>query len=410
MPRLSVRKSKDKLEAGANAAKAVWASGLAVSSTTVAAFEEGDEGGLKDLLDALDYSRAEDPEATVPKRWVEYCGGDENKARRRWRAMATYREAHAMDDMLRREQKEFFRIKKLYPQFWLGQDAQGNLVTLELLRDTREIVSLLRRSGISAERFARHQSFLTEYWIHQNLSRTGQMVRIIDVQDTPILAQSLGSVRQYFGATSIAMYHYPGLTAKIYFVNVSRAFRIIWSLMANFLDERTRESVHLLNSPLELPEDLMPDVFMGELSRDLEHSVMPGGSADDHEPAVLYDKDSFLAALPGSWTEISIESPMSRMLSGNYDGTFEESDDEEDDKVPDPEVRLDLVERPVFLVDSSCTPCLRFTCKFSNGDVLTIHHGIHRFSKDKKVTNIKYKPRFGDSAPSCLLVMRKTST
>lgn len=303
---------------------------LAVSNSTPYALQEGEHKGLDKLIEAIDGTHAAEPEAEVPQRWIEACEGDEDTARVSWENMARFRESHKLDTILDREQKDFFVIKKLYPQFWLGQDPEGNLVTLELLRDTRNIIKALRHAGISSDRFARHQMFLTEFWIRKSLSRSGRIVRIIDVQNTPIFAQVFGSVRQYFGAAMVALSNYPGITSQIYFVNASRSFRLAWSLMSGFLDEQTRASVIILNKASELPRDILPDVFAGKLTSELEHvgieamlskyvrhlnsqfqsqgGPRAGEDIEDHEPAVISTAEQLMNILPGSWTLLDIES------------------------------------------------------------------------------------------------------
>mmetsp|Transcript_13956 Transcript_13956/g.18115 ORF Transcript_13956/g.18115 Transcript_13956/m.18115 type:complete len:801 (+) Transcript_13956:292-2694(+) len=203
--------------------------------------------GIEGVLAALDVSKLDGnmSEDDVPYNWFEAVNEDRTEALRRWIDSLEWRRRTDVENILTKPQPHFFKIKNCWPQYFLGIEKEGNLVTLEKFRGLDKICRGMKKKGVTPDDFASHCVFLNEYWIKNKLAPYGKLIKILDVSGLAF-GLSIRVVIDYFSRMNADMQQYPEILNKCYIVNVKEAgsaFRFIFRLLPRFLEERTFEKI-----------------------------------------------------------------------------------------------------------------------------------------------------------------------
>jgi len=203
--------------------------------------------GIDGVIAALDVSRLEGQmtEDDLPYNWLIAVNDDRKEALRRWIDSLEWRKTADVETILTKPQPHFFTIKTLWPQYFVGVEKEGNLVTIEKFKGLDTICKGMKKQGVSPDDFASHCVFLNEYWIKKKVASHGKLIKILDVSGLAF-GLSLSIVIRYFSRMNQDMQQYPEILNRCYIVNVKEAgsaFRFIFRLLPRFLEQRTFEKI-----------------------------------------------------------------------------------------------------------------------------------------------------------------------
>eukprot|EP00516_Mucochytrium_quahogii_P005816 CAMPEP_0203757786 /NCGR_PEP_ID=MMETSP0098-20131031/10688_1 /ASSEMBLY_ACC=CAM_ASM_000208 /TAXON_ID=96639 /ORGANISM=" , Strain NY0313808BC1" /LENGTH=942 /DNA_ID=CAMNT_0050650019 /DNA_START=270 /DNA_END=3094 /DNA_ORIENTATION=+ len=245
---------------------ALAAAGAMGSSSRKRGLSESKEGidGLISALGGADDEHWDD--ADCPQKWFDATDGNRADAIRQWKESLQWRKDNDIDAVLSKPQSHFFTIKQLFPHCWFGLDKNGHLVTLERFGTVKKNVQDLKAAGVTAEAFADHCVFMNEYWIHNKITKTGRLNKIVDLKGFGI-SQLSKEVINYFQPMNHAMQQYPELLIKVNLINAPSSFRFAWRIVTPFLAKKTTEKIQVLSGN----EKTIIDTLTGQI----DTSILP---------------------------------------------------------------------------------------------------------------------------------------
>ena len=221
----------------------------------------------------------------VPERWLRATNNNTDEAFSRWLECLKWRQENHIDQLLQKEQRNFDKIKATFKHCFVGRDKHGNLVTIEEFGSIKDVFRKLKKADIGPSEFGEHATFVTEYWMKQNLTATGKLVKIIDLKGlsmfffTPMVAS-------YFKVLAETFRNYPECLEAAYLVNVPTFFRLVWKFVTPFIDKNTLEKFHVVSGSTDkmrsllcsrMDPNILPEKYGGTLRVDtnVNYSDLP---------------------------------------------------------------------------------------------------------------------------------------
>mmetsp|Transcript_12672 Transcript_12672/g.16394 ORF Transcript_12672/g.16394 Transcript_12672/m.16394 type:complete len:746 (+) Transcript_12672:102-2339(+) len=240
--------------------------------------------GIEDVLEALSTDALNDSDVVdliddedIPVRWLMACDeGDTETALQRWRNSLEWRISYKTDTILERPPKNYFLAKSLLPSAFLGISKAGHLVTYDYIGKIKSSLREMKDGGISAQDFAYHCVFLNEYWIQNRITKTGSLIKLVDLQGLNVFSFSK-DVLKYISPMNVTLQNYPETLTKIYFLNAPQSFRFVWRIVERIIPKKTLEKIVVTNpnnAAVELQNvidvSVLPRQFGGEIDTDVK--------------------------------------------------------------------------------------------------------------------------------------------
>jgi hypothetical protein len=207
-------------------------------------------------------------EVQVPVRYLRGCGNDSIEALRRWKLTLSWRKEYEVDNILNEPQPHFALIKQCYPHYIHGRSNLGHPVYYERLGHIN--ICRLKESGVGVQELIRHYVFIAEYlWtVVEPDDDFGQTVSILDVSGVS-MGDLMGEALEFLKeSTKIIQSHYVERCYKIYVINASYLFTMIWRIVQPLIHENTRKKISILSTDLTELRSLidisqLPDIYGG---------------------------------------------------------------------------------------------------------------------------------------------------
>ena len=226
--------------------------------TTVELTQKAPEEEEEDLSLPKKNEEDELPEE-VPLRFLGAVRGDLAAAQKRWAETLAFREAgNKPEEVLRRPQPNFHKIKARHRHFLHKRDKLGHTVAFEVVNTPNRTFKELEKEGITVEDVVNHMHFVSAYTYVKVLDDVdeigkrpkapeGYFLKIIDLKHIG-LGDCGGETARFFRLVTAINRHYPERVWKTIIVNAPSIFGVIWTIVSPLLEPNVREKITVLRS------------------------------------------------------------------------------------------------------------------------------------------------------------------
>lgn len=195
----------------------------------------------------------------VPMRFLGAVRGDHAQALKRWSETVAFREAgNHPEQVLRRPQPHFAKIKARHKHFIHKRDRLGHIVAFEVVEAPNRAFRELAGEGVTVEDVAAHMHFVSAFTyvkILDDVDRVGvrakdpegYFLKIIDLKHIG-LGDCGGDTARYFRLVASINRHYPERVWRTIIVNAPSVFGVIWTIVSPLLEPNVREKITVLRS------------------------------------------------------------------------------------------------------------------------------------------------------------------
>jgi len=221
---------------------------------------------------------------------------DFNKTCEMWNNYYTWRQEERLEEPFDFPERD--SIKKHFPHMYFKTDKQGRPIYIERLGQLKhkEIWNLTTQ-----ERFLKYYARHSERMITEVMpacseaagTRIHQAFYIIDLQGMSLKTASSGVLDIAKSLMGMCQKYYPELMGEMYIVNAPMLFSGLWNIIKLWIDDRTKQKIHILGSSYQ--KKLLEKVDAQNLPDFL------GGKATCEEYGQYLNKEQ------GPWVKKSIE-------------------------------------------------------------------------------------------------------
>lgn len=195
----------------------------------------------------------------VPMRFLGAVRGDHTQALKRWSETVAFREAgNHPEQVLRRPQPHFAKIKARHKHFVHKRDKLGHIVAFEVVEAPNRAFRELAGEGVTVEDVAAHMHFVSAFTYVRILDDVdyvgvrpkdpeGYFLKIIDLKHIG-LSDCGGDTARYFRLVASINRHYPERVWRTIIVNAPSVFGVIWTIVSPLLEPNVREKITVLRS------------------------------------------------------------------------------------------------------------------------------------------------------------------
>jgi hypothetical protein len=212
-------------------------------------------------------------EGTIGKRFLQFCGGNERKARQMWLATQRWRKDSNVWRIHTAPHPWFPRIKEAFPHFLHGHSKRGNPISYE--KPGQMKLKELFREGCSVDDVVHHYLFVTEFMSNVLASKDElrslrgddphSIIVVMDVNGISVSLLSSDVVKYLKKAGDINTSYYPLSMARVLIVNAPFWLAGAWSSVKSLVPEsvtvdilstaRTREGMLKYISEDQIPKE-----------------------------------------------------------------------------------------------------------------------------------------------------------
>jgi len=176
---------------------------------------------------------------------------DFNKTRDMWNDYYTWRKEERLTEPF--DYPELDTIKKYFPHLYFKTDKQGRPIYIER-------IGQLKHKDIwtvtSKERFLKYYARHSERMVTEIMpacseasgTKIHQAFYIIDLQGMSLKTASSGVMDLAKSLMGMCQKYFPELMGELYVVNAPMLFYGIWNIVKLWIDERTKQKIHILGS------------------------------------------------------------------------------------------------------------------------------------------------------------------
>jgi len=192
-----------------------------------------------------------------------------------WTNFINWRKENNIDDILNLEFKDVEAAKEHYPHLWFRTDKLGRPIFIERMGKL-DFDSLVK--AVPLERLQQH--FIYDYERLQNkifpacTKAQGETVAntcyIMDLKGAAAKIMSSKVWDLLKMASKVGQDYYPETLGHMFIVNVPMFFYGVWNIVKHFVDEKTRNKIHILGSSYKkellkyIDEKDLPDFLGGK--------------------------------------------------------------------------------------------------------------------------------------------------
>jgi hypothetical protein len=195
-----------------------------------------------------------------------------------------WRQKENVEEAVNFDYPELLEVKKLYPHTYHRTDKMGRPIYIELLGNTKfkEVFQITTRERM-IRYYVREYERLLKYRFNACSKSSGRLIEqgfsILDLTGVSMSVLS-GDVKDFIKmATGIGQNYYPEMLGKLFMINTSTMFKLIWSIVKGFVDKKTRNKMTVLKGDYleELLKYVDKDNLPSFLGGNCRCSHIPGG-------------------------------------------------------------------------------------------------------------------------------------
>mmetsp|Transcript_19073 Transcript_19073/g.58767 ORF Transcript_19073/g.58767 Transcript_19073/m.58767 type:complete len:550 (-) Transcript_19073:1137-2786(-) len=210
-------------------------------------------------LDEQQPEEEEEEEDEVPVRFLGAVRGDRAAAKKRWAETTAFRDAgNRPEEVLRRPQPFFHKIKARHRHFIHKTDRQGHILAFEVVDNPNRAFRELAAEGVTVEDVAQHAHFVSAFTYVKILDDVdevgkkpkdpgGYFLKVIDLKHIG-LGDCGGDTARYFRLVAAINRHYPERVWKTIIINAPSIFGVVWTIVSPLLEPNVREKITVLRS------------------------------------------------------------------------------------------------------------------------------------------------------------------
>jgi len=223
--------------------------------------------------------------AAVWDRFVRATGGDEAKARQRYRETEAWRKANGIDSLLSEPHPHFATIKQHYPHYYHGRGHRGEPVYYEI--PARIDLKALRKNGVDLSSLLRHYALVTEFcWAVVERSQHGpqsQSIYVLDLAGIKLRDFAGDVVKFVKQAVRFTSQHYPERSGGVLLINVPRSFDIIWKVVRPLVDPSTLDKIQIVRGKDKILAALRDRIPMKQIPPEYGGHGLPLGHSEEEQ-------------------------------------------------------------------------------------------------------------------------------
>jgi hypothetical protein len=231
---------------------------------------------FKDFLSLknTEYSKIENDDSVLI-RFLRARKMDLNKSHEMLINTLKWRKENKIQEIFKYEFPELPQVKKFYPHGFHKTDKSGRPIYFEISGDLN-IDELFKAS--SSERLLRYQIRQYEYLMNfifpacsqKSNTYISQSVSIFDLkkQTTKFMSKKVMDLLKQ--VSGFSQNHYPETLGNLYIINSGIMFKVVWTAIKPFLDEKTKKKIVTLGSDYKkkllevIDEESLPAIIGGK--------------------------------------------------------------------------------------------------------------------------------------------------
>jgi hypothetical protein len=202
---------------------------------------------------------------------------DHEKTLQMWQNHTTWRKERNVEETLHMKFPDVDTAKQFYPHGWLKTDKLGRPIFIERVGKLN-LDKLLKT--VSVERLQTHyihgyEKLLTEIFPACSKAKGEPVNNTCYIMDMKGAAAHMMSSKVWDllkMTTKIGQDYYPEILGTMFIINAPMFFYGVWNIVKHFVDEKTRNKIHILGSGYKkelfkvVDENNLPDFLGGKLT------------------------------------------------------------------------------------------------------------------------------------------------
>jgi len=218
---------------------------------------------------------------------------DINKTFEMFKNYLEWRETKKVDEIFSYDFPEFSTIKKNYPMGFHKTDKFGRPIYFEITGNMN-LEEIFKASSI--ERMIKHQirqfEYVTNFMLPACTKKFGrhisQTLNIMDLRKQTSKFMSKKVLNFVKSLLEISQNYYPEILGNLFVINTGMTFKILWTAVKPFMDEKTKNKITPLGSDYKkklleyIDEENLPEILGGKSKYD-PHGYINEGPWVDYE-------------------------------------------------------------------------------------------------------------------------------
>lgn len=200
----------------------------------------------------LKYDQEKNNDAVII-RFLRARKFDHKKTFEMFRNYLEWREKNKVDEIFSYDFPEFPEIKKNYPMGFHKTDKQGRPIYFEITGQMN-LEQIFKHS--STERMLKHQirqfEYVTNFMLPACSKKIGknvsQTLNIMDLRKETTKFMSKKVLEFIKNILGISQNYYPEILGNLFVINTGMTFKILWTAVKPFMDEKTKKKITTLGS------------------------------------------------------------------------------------------------------------------------------------------------------------------
>ena len=209
---------------------------------------------------------------------------DLEKAIKMFKKFLSWRKENEVDEIENLYLKEFDDILKYYPHGYHKVDKQGHPIYYQIISklNTEKLFSIISSENL-LKYFIQTYEITMKYKFKACSKAKGELIEescvILDIEGIGI-TDLFGKTRNFLNmATNLGQDYYPCNLAKMFLINTSKFFGVVYDIVKGLIDKKTREKIEILGNDYKekLLEYIDPENLPTFLGGNCTCPHIPGG-------------------------------------------------------------------------------------------------------------------------------------